>query len=70
MIGGNPVTFLRANNSALPHVQPLNSVYLHSREHFISSFDLCIIQDIIDNAGTCFEYGELCWKGRHASAGG
>jgi hypothetical protein len=44
MIGGNPVTFLRANNSALPHVKPLNSVYLHTREHFISSFDLSIIQ--------------------------
>jgi len=28
MIGGNPITFLRANNSALPHVRPLNSILL------------------------------------------
>lgn len=75
MIGGNPVTYLRANNSALPHVHPLNSVFPHSIEYFLCltleyNNNHCCWWCLLINAGTYFEYGELCWKGRHASAGG
>jgi len=74
MIGGNPITFLRANSSALPHVWPLISIFPHRLEYFklrsILVGNITIIVGGACNAGADFEYGELCWKGRHASAGG
>ncbi|KAK7253201.1 hypothetical protein RIF29_37727 [Crotalaria pallida] len=54
MIGGNPVTFLRANNSALPHALILNMVSYAGR----ADMQVQVAKDIIpdpDFLAKCFE---------------
>ncbi|KAE9612790.1 hypothetical protein Lal_00027575 [Lupinus albus] len=54
MIGGNPITFLRANNSALPHALTLNMVSYAGR----ADMQVQVAKDIIpdpDFLAKCFE---------------